>query len=153
MKKRLAWPLLVFLFLTPFAAALQPVEPAPSPTPTSEVVQLEVPSGSAENVTNLEAPPMPGNLTWQTISVNYITALQVVLIPMLVAWLRTNVLARIPRIWVIPVGIALGVTADLITTALLQGDFDPLRGALTGALGTVVRELASTWDQHGLTGK
>lgn len=153
MKKRLAWPLLMFLLLTPFAAALQPVEPAPSPTPPAEVVQLEVPSGSAENVTNLEAPPLPDKLTWQTISVNYITALQVVLIPMLVAWLRTNVLARIPRIWIIPVGIALGVTADLIATTILQGDFDPLRGALTGALGTVVRELASTWDQHGLTGK
>ncbi len=104
----------------------------------------------------ITAPPAPQAFPWEALAVNWINALQVVLIPALAAGAK-EMLARaeksVPRFVILAGVVSLGVLAETLNAWVGHGGFSLFRGAAMGFLAVAVREVWSTIREHGLTGK
>jgi hypothetical protein len=96
----------------------------------------------------IPAPPASATFDWTAVAINFVTGLQVLIVPLLVTGVR-NLLPSIPRVALPFVALALGVFTDGFATWVAGGGFSPLRGALVGLAAVVLREIVSTLAEHG----
>jgi hypothetical protein len=151
-------------FLFSLAAVAQVPEPEPSlspspttaPTPTPDTMEATTSATSPTQpqpeeiiivgdtqTKTIEAPPA-SNLGWQSIAVSYITALQIVLVPLIVGFIKSRIDRLNPKLLPV-IAIVIGVTSDLVATILAGGGFDPFRGSLVGVLGLILRKLTNLY--------
>ena len=81
-----------------------------------------------------------------------VTAIQV-LIPVvtsLAIWIGREYVVKTPRVLIPIVAVVLGTGLDMLTAYITGGTFNPVVGALLGASATWLRELVSTYAEHGL---
>jgi hypothetical protein len=81
-----------------------------------------------------------------------VTAIQA-LIPVVTAlaiWVGRAYVEKTPRALIPIVAVVLGTGLDMLTAYISGGVFNPVVGVLLGATATWLRELVSTYVEHGL---
>lgn len=86
---------------------------------------------------------------WSAFGVSAITAL-VPVVTSLAIWGGRALLSKTPRIAIPVVAVALASGLDYFLAWYNGGSFNPLVGALLGAASVWLRELVSTYAEHGL---
>jgi len=87
---------------------------------------------------------------WTAFSLTIVQVLIPVVTTLAIAAGR-SLLDRTPRVAIPIVAVALGTLLDLLGTYITGGTFSPIVGALLGATAVWLRELVSTYAQHGLS--
>lgn len=95
----------------------------------------------------LQAVPV---FDWTAFGVNAIQAV-VPVVTTLAIWAGTALLTKTPRVVIPIVAVILATGLDLVVAYVSGGTFNPVVGALLGASSVWLRELVSTYAQHGLS--
>ena len=86
---------------------------------------------------------------WTNFGVTAIQAL-IPVVTTLAIWFGREFVAKTPRVLIPIVAVALGTGLDMLIAYISGGAFNPIVGALLGATATWLRELVSTYAEHGL---
>jgi hypothetical protein len=65
-------------------------------------------------------------------------------------WFGREFVAKTPRVLIPIVAVVLGTLLDFLNAYVTGGVFNPVIGALLGASATWLREIVSTYAEHGL---
>ena len=87
---------------------------------------------------------------WSAFGVNVVQAL-VPVVTALAIWGGRALLVKTPRVVIPIVAVVLGTLLDLLMTYISGGAFNPVVGAMLGALAVWLRELVNTYAEHGLS--
>lgn len=86
---------------------------------------------------------------WTNFGVSAIQVL-VPVVTTLAIWAGRALLVKTPRVLIPIVAVALGTGLDMLLAAVAGGTFNPIVGALLGAVSVWLRELVNTYAEHGL---
>jgi MFS superfamily sulfate permease-like transporter len=87
-------------------------------------------------------------MDWTDVSIKAIEAL-VPVVTIIVMYYWKEFVAATPKVLVPILAAAVGAALDYVTSLLTGGVYSPIWGAVLGALAVWLREIGSTFAQHG----